>query len=855
MSKVTGSFESLIRGVSQQVAHQRYPGQHWAQDNMISDPVVGLVRRAGSVMKAEQTTSTTLTSGTDSDVRQFKEKSLYLGETEYSFMYRHQARPDGSNAGGIVVVDKSNRKLLPVSIGASDTKAQGILRDGLSAITSVGRFVLLAGRAAATEYQQGDPVNNNTNGEFFVRQGNYNRLYTLTIRRKDDGKVLTAQYTTPTSYYPGTLNTSDIPAQVPDGNGGQKTNPDYQKLVNDRVYQYQTAVNQWIGTAAAAIVPSAIAQKLLEALGEQAAANGGRIGMARKNSTVVLTNVDRIIISDSANDDTVGQALREVEKATDLPTIAWYGQTVKISPKLSTGVKGDAYYLRARSLGTQDPQGWGEVVWEEAPGVTIQPTFVTMLGVIEKGTFYLASDANLLGSISGVQPPGWAAASSGDFDSQPLPAFLGKTITYMQMFQDRLMLVAGSTVFLSRSGDYFNFFRSSALSVEQSDPIELYALGSEDDIITDGAIIDRNLILFGNVWQYAISGREAMTPTSAYIAIQSNYEDSNTAAPASAGNLLFFAQPRDHKLTVQQMQTGSYADTVACFEVTQQLNTYFDGRPLQLVTTTSPSTVFLRTLGLRYGVYVYSYLDAPGQTERLFDAWHRWTWDAANGELVGVTCKEGALLCVFLRQYSGGCAYVLDEFSLNPSGNAMPYLDSMRPYGTGLTVNPASNGTRGSTVIGKAGGSNYLLGRGTDEQAAFVKEFPNQTANMVCGLNFDSMFTLTNPYMRDRDGKAILDARLTLGRYNITLINSAACKAEVKDLESKTMDTTEVLNWVARPTGNWVLNTQQIEDEATVTAGVYREIRDCLVTLRSRSWLPFGVSAIEWAGQFFSRRR
>lgn len=854
MSKVTGSFESLIRGVSQQVAHQRYPGQHWAQDNMISDPVVGLVRRAGSVMKAEQTTSTTLTSGTDSDVRQFKEKSLYLGETEYSFLYRHQQKPAGSTAGGLVVVDKSNRKLLPVLQSASDQQTTDVLYNGVSAITSVGRFVLLAARAQPTTYGTGDPVNNNTNGEFFVRQGNYNRLYTLTVRRADDGAVLTAQYTTPTSYYPGVLDTSDIPATIPDGSG-TKTNPDYQKLVNDRVYQYQTAVNQWIGTAAAAIVPSAIAQKLLEALGAQAAANGGRIGMARKNSTVVLTNVNRIIISDSANDDTVGQALREVEKSTDLPTIAWYGQTVKVSPKLSTGVKGDSYYLKARSLGTQDPQGWGEVVWEEGAGVTIDPYFVTLLGVIEKGNFYVASSAALLGQLSGITPPGWATASSGDYDSQPLPAFLGKQITYMQMFQDRLMIVAGSTVFLSRSGDYFNFFRSSALSVEQSDPIELYALGSEDDIITDGAIIDRNLILFGNVWQYAISGREAMTPTSAYIAIQSNYEDSNTAAPASAGNLLFFAQPRDHKLTVQQMQTGSYADTVACFEVTQQLNTYFDGKPLQLVTTTSPSTVFLRTLGLRYGVYVYSYLDAPGQTERLFDAWHRWTWDPANGELVGITCKEGALLCVFLRQYNGGCAYVLDEFSLNPSGNAMPYLDSMRPYGSGLTVNPASNGARGSTVISKTGGSNYLLGRGTDEQAQFVKEFPNQAANMVCGLNFDSMFTLTNPYMRDRDGKAILDARLTLGRYNITLINSAACKAEVKDLESKTMDTTEVLNWVARPTGNWVLNTQQIEDEATVTAGVYREIRDCLVTLRSRSWLPFGVSAIEWAGQFFSRRR
>lgn len=850
MAKTTGSYDSLIRGVSQQVAHQRFPGQHWAQDNMISDPVVGLVRRAGSVMKAEMATSTDMrNSATDSDIRQFKEKSLYLGDTEYSFMYRYINMPAGSTAGGLVVVDKTNRKLVPVNISQSDALARQVLTGGLSAITSVGRFVLLSARAEKTRYNTGNPVDNNTNGVAFVKQGNYNRLYTLTIRRNTDKRVFTAQYTTPTSYYPGTLNTSDIPATNPDGSA----NKDYQKQVNDRVYQYQTAVNQWIGTSASAIVPANVAQKLMEAMGAQA--GFADIGMARTGNTIVFTNVDRIIIDDSANGETVGQVLREVENANDLSTVAWYGQTVRINPKLSTGVKGDSYYLKARAT-ADSGTGYGQVVWEEAAGISIQPTFVALLGVVNNGQFYFASDANILGSLSGVQAPGWAAASSGDYDSQPLPAFLGKTITYMQMFQDRLMLVAGSTIFLSRSGDYFNFFKSSALSVEQDDPIELYALGSEDDVITDGALIDRNLILFGNVWQYAISGREALTPTTAYVAVQSNYEDSNVAAPASAGNLLFFAQPRDHKLTVQQMQTGAYADTVACFEITQQLNSYFEGKPLSLVTTTSPSTVFMRTLGLRYGLYVFSYLDSQGQTERLFDAWHRWTWNEAMGQLVGITGKEGALLAVFIRQNSsGGFSYVLDEFSLAPSGNGMPYLDSMRPYNTGQTISPSLNGDRGSTVITAAGGSNYLLGRSLTEEAELVKEFPNQTANMVRGFNYDSLFTLTNPYLRDRDDKPILDSRLTLSRFNVTLINSAAAKAEVLDLESKDGEVTEVLNWVARPTGSWVLNTQQVEDQFAVTVGVYREIRSCLVTLKSRSWLPFGVSAIEWAGQFFSRRR
>lgn len=854
MSKTTGSFDSLIRGVSQQVAHQRYPGQHWAQDNMISDPVVGLVRRAGSVMRDEMATTTDLRpTATDADIRQFKEKSLYLGETEYSFMYRHLSKPAGSSAGGIVVVDKTNRKLLPVGISGSDSVAQDVLGGGISAVTSVGRFVLMAARLKPTTYNTGDPVNNQTAGVWFVKQGNYNRLYTLTIRRNSDKRVFTAQYTTPTSYYPGTLNTSDIPATNSDGSA----NKDYQKLVNDRVYQYQTAVNQWIGTSAQAIVPANIAQKLLDAMSLVLQAAGvGDIGMARTGSHCVVTNVDRIIIDDSADGNTVGQVLREVESANDLSTIAWYGQTVRINPKLSTGIKGDSYYLKARPVGANEAPYYGEVVWEEAPGVSIQPTFVTLLGCISNGTFYLASNANTLASISGVTAPGWSAASSGDYDSQPLPAFLGKTITYMQMFQDRLMLVSGSTIFMSRSGDYFNFFKSSALSVENDDPIEMYALGSEDDIITDGAMIDRNLLLFGNVWQYAISGREALTPTSAYIAVQSNYEDSNVASPASAGNLLFFAQPRDHKLTVQQMQTGAYADTVACFEITQQLNSYFDGTPLSLVTTTSPSTVFMRTLGLRYGVYVFSYLDSQGQSERLFDAWHRWTWNEAMGQLVGISGKEGALLAVFIRQNSsGGFSYVLDEFSLSPSGNGMPYLDSMRPYNTGQTISPSLNGNRGSTVISAAGGTNFLLGRSLTEEADLVSEFPNQTANMVRGFNYDSSFTPTNPYIRDRNDKPILDSRLTLSRFNVTLINSAAMKAEVTDLESKDGESTEVLNWVARPTGNWVLNTQQVEDQFAVTVGIYREIRSCLVTLKSRSWLPFGVSAIEWAGQFFTRRR
>jgi len=45
MAKVSGSYASVVRGVSEQVPQDRRPGQHFEQVNMISDPVRGLARR------------------------------------------------------------------------------------------------------------------------------------------------------------------------------------------------------------------------------------------------------------------------------------------------------------------------------------------------------------------------------------------------------------------------------------------------------------------------------------------------------------------------------------------------------------------------------------------------------------------------------------------------------------------------------------------------------------------------------------------------------------------------------------------------------------------------------------------
>jgi hypothetical protein len=856
MSKVTGVYDSLIKGVSEQVPHDRYPGQNWEQVNMVSDPIRGLARRRGSVFSSSRLLpSTTLSAATIADLKNFGEQSLYLGIFEYSYMFRKAQKVVGSTMPGMTVLNKSTGQLLGVNVPSDDPMIQQMLDNGFNSVTSVGSLILGAVRGRATTVVGNDEVNFGpaaSAGVAWIKGGSYSRSYTLAIKVAATGTVLTAQYTTPASYYPGVLDTSDIPALTP---GTTTPNPDYQKLVNDRVYAYQSAVNAWIGTAAAAIQPPAIAQKLLEEINGQIIATGeSSVGRSRVSSTIVLTGVSSVSVDDGGDGSQAIGVGRMVKQASDLSTIHYPGKVVQIKPQSGSA---ESYYVKAVAKNPGSAGQFTDVTWEEAAGELITPTSVAAVGLIKDNAFYMASTPEKLQALTGIAVPTWAPSSSGDTKTQSVPAFLGFEINYMRMFQDRLIIVSGATVFMSRSGDYFNFFRQSALTIKDNDPIEVYALGSQDDVVTAGTLLDRNLILFGKQWQYAISGRDPITPTSAYAAVQSGYRDSNDCPPETSGSLIFFTQQRQGKLTVQQMQTGAYADTLTASEITQQLHSYLNGNPQQIVSVTSPSALFVRTDAEDHAFWVYSYLDSAGNDERLFDAWHKWTFHPTMGYILGMCAKDGDLYVSTVRQTNTSEVRIYtDIFTLNTDVPGC-HLDGQQPF-TPVDI-PAGNPARSilQTVYNQSAGRYWMAGDSWLNSTALRNQVGlDQDPNLVIGYPFDSYVVLTNPYMRDRDGKAILDARLTLGNLNATLFESSALNVSIQDLvDADNTDFVPTLKWVARAANSWVLNTQQVADTATVVAGVYKEIRDCKVKLASRSWLPLTISSIEWQGQFFTRRR
>jgi hypothetical protein len=847
MSKVSGSYESVVLGVSEQVPQDRRSGQHFEQVNMISDPVKGLARRHGSVMRDEVILAdytSPLYTGAVADTATHKEFTFFVGGVEYALFYRvrAQAAEELQDFSFAWCVNKDTKQFVTVVRDAGDTVMDSLVSGGVSAIVNTGKYIYLAGNTIVPTYDAEDRFGVEANKNrlvAWVRGGAFSRTFSITLT-KADGTTVVGEYKTKPAAYPELLDTSDI----------LTADPDYEKLVNDRTNAYNSAVTAYIGEAAEDITPQNIADKLRDDL-VLAGVTCDVVG-----STIVIDDEDYVEISgDDGGDNTLLRAVGNEISAPDLVSVVHYvGKVVKVKPKKTGGE--DAFYLEAIPKNAAST-GWTEVTWRETAGYVMTPETVFIQGTVVDETLYLASSPALLTGLAGGTHPEFKPNSVGDDVTSPLPTFFGKRIDYLGMFQDRLVIGYGATLLHSRPGDYFNWFRRSVLTVEDTDAFEMYALGSEDDTIRSSTTYDRNVLYFGDRFQYTVNGRSKLVPQTASMPIVSAHKDANAANPQSSSNFVFYGQSNNNIASLHQVQTGVIAESPESYEISQQLESYLRGTPVQIVPMTAPNLILLRTDVVRQGFYTYSYLDTPAGAERIFDAWSRWEWDESLGPIAGVTVKNGSILVLTLRRGEDSTGQdsiyaVLDEFSTSTGLSARPYLDSLRlasdeaGWLNDNTIAPAAVAFENASVY-------RFLGEAYENRGAFIASYElGDAAAIWAGVDYPAYVVPTNPYIRDQNDKAIISGRLTLGKLSVSVSNTGGMLGMLETLQGGGT----VLNFNGRILGqvaNMVGRQPIVTTSISVPVG--KEVRECKYTLKAKTWLPLTITAIEWTGQSFNNSR
>lgn len=864
MSKVTGSYASITRGVSEQVPQDRHPGQHYEQVNMISDPVKGLVRRHGSITMDEKPAISPYSALTAAQVqyaRNYREYSFFINGTEYSIVYMSKERPSTDNLPFCYVLNKTTGKFLTVQYGDT-TNLQPWLFGGISAITTVGQYVIMASKSLGPGYSVNDQyAAGMTHGVATVRGGAYSRTFKISVRLTD-GRTINAQYTTMSQSYPNLLNTSDIPLTNPDGT----TNKDYQKQVNDRVNDYNSRVNKWIGDAAQSVQPEYIAAQLSNSLAAQGYTNQYALG-----GTIILDMLSSVNCDDSGDGSLFRACHNTVDDPSKLSAIHWPGKVVQVQPKGSP----DPYYMKAiadnPNLNAQQT-----VTWKEAAAQIVTPGQVFAIGCVSSdGTrFYLANNAAELNSMAGTTAPGFASSVAGDLNADgAVPYFFGKRVTMMTVFMDRLVIAANGVIFFSRTGDYFNFFRKSMLTVNDDDPIEVYALGAEDDIISKCVTYNKDLFMFGQRKQYAVSGRQVLTPKTVSVSTSANEQQAQYAQPVVVGNLLYYGKyedarnqsgPSPYAGRINQFQLGYFQDTPETFCVSQQLSRYIRGRPIEFAVMSAPTCLLVRTDGYDNGLYVYSFIDQPGTQLRAFDSWSRWEWSPYVGQIIGLTTYEASIYVFVLRRDGGSIFVACEQFVMDSDLSVNPYLDAQRTatayrnYTTSgyWCLNHGNLGTfpewGGACALANTVPRAWLGQAATQFDDFWARLSADEQSAAWVGIQYDSYVELTPPFVRDQNDKAIVNGRLIVGRYTVSVNDTGGLDAYL----NTSTGSQNVYRFNGRRVGisNNQVGMQPITSTALqVPAG--RANIEHTMTFQSRNWLPMGLTAIEWVGQLFLNSR
>ncbi|QOC54419.1 putative tail tubular protein B [Aeromonas phage Atoyac23] len=848
MAGVNGRYDSVILGVSQQTPHDRRSGQMESQDNFLSDPVRGLARRWGTLQNASQLVSSAALADPTlvTLAGKFNTKPFYCDGREYELIYAKQATPE---TGPLFCYDRLNRKFLNVQFGgAAGSLANKIKTSGVASLVNIGRFMLVAVNGFNPTYTQKEVMpapNKARNGVIWIRQGAYSRTYSVDIKRPD-GSVATVSHKTMSAAYEGVLDTSDIPWDKEDPGK-------YNKAVADRTNAYNTAVTKHIAASTEDIQPDTIAKKLRDKIATQLGIGNNVSVRGAYVHFEYGANISNVTSTDGGDSTYVRTVVDTVDDIDKLSPWHYNGKVMRISPKKQSDT--DAYYVRATS---KTGSSFGEVTWKECPGVEYTPTAAFCVAWADGNTLFVGSTPEELNAMSGnkADAPKFEPSVVGDAKTSPLPYFMtGKSINYLGIFQDRLLIVSGAVVFASRPGDYFNWFRSTVLAVDDADPVEMYALGSEDDIIRWDSSFDRNHILHGERNQYLLPGRTVLSPKSPSIQIMGSQQGTTGSEPKASGSYVFFTKGTSYGGSLHQIQMGASSDSSESFECSSQLDTYISGKPVQVVSVTAPYFVLLRLNNSLNEIFVYTYLDSMQGGERMYDSWSRWTWDPALGPCCGLSHFNDELVKFTFRRGLGGTYLVADQCYTHSELSTRPYLDSMLNFGS--VKEQLKNWPKEITdrlMVVYETGDKAMLGAPYNRLSTDMPELlePANAAKAVVGYQFDAICRTTNPFMRDRDGKSIINGRLTLSNLTLSTVNSGGVEGFV-EFSGRRKQTVHFEGRLLTRTTNRVGRSPVVD--AAVKLPVFHEVRECQVEFRALTWLPLTVAGIEWKGQFFNNLR
>jgi len=584
--------------------------------------------------------------------------------------------------------------------------------------------------------------------------------------------------------------------------------------------------------------------------GVSAWATANLAGKAQGDDVIYLyDSTDRKI---EVEDDNHGNDLRTFGQTIDtydkLPRVCYDGYKVKVSGLDST-IYND-YYV---TFEAENGAGVGHGVWKESAGFGVDTAFDpatmphTLIPNANRTTF-------TLGEID------WVDRQAGDDDTNPKPSFVGTEISDILTYQGRLVLVSEENVVASGTFDHYNFFAETVTQESPADPIDSASSDNQVTNLHNGLVFNASLVLFSDRAQFVHPSETPFTTGTFGLSSKARFKNLIDCAPVASATSIFFPYQSGEFTGIREMQVENVTGNLLAEDTTSHVDHYVSGTAEQLVSSTDYNILIVRPGSDTDALYVFQWFNQEGKRKQA--AWHRWDFEGTVQHIALIQDK------LYLWKQIGSVVSIeyLDLADTDTPDVAFPVrLDDQdiitaSSDGTNWKIDctqwVTTRGISRSDLKVVAGDDTGIEGsiaeysnHSTDANAFVVPKVAVTSVgapDFIVGSTISASGELTNPYVRDQQGKPKTKSVLRLGSMKFNCSNTGALDIVVQKDNSTTY--TKEFNARLIDNTNFVLDEPPALLDVEIRVPVRSDSNRCSITFESDSHLPFYISSIDWTG-------
>ena len=361
-----------------------------------------------------------------------------------------------------------------------------------------------------------------------------------------------------------------------------------------------------------------------------------------------------------------------------LPVQSRHDRIVKV---VLTGANDADYWVK---FVAHDGVG-GEGYWQE----TINPTVSIGLNnaTMPHELVNTATDTFIFRQINYVD------RQVGDDTTNAQPSFVNNKITSGFFHNNRLGFISGDNVILSRSGDFYNFFFTTAQTVIDSDPVDISCSSTRPTSLHAVLPTPQGVVLFSENQQFIMfSDTGVLTPALTTIRTLSNFEIERDIEPVDVGTNINFVSKTPGYTRVFSMITRGQQENPQVIDVSRVVKEWISQDVDLMISSPQNSMIALSGQSLNE-VFLFRYYN-DGE-RNIMQAWVSWIMPgtvqflATNSDEMYAVTKQGnqfTLLKAALSQ-SPEQAIIIN----NKGEKVNPCVDLYKNIGSSSVVFDATN--------------------------------------------------------------------------------------------------------------------------------------------------------------------